>query len=134
MSIRGSDHDDVGGVVEADGGLEHRAPRGGRVGDGQLAAGDTFGDDPGELAAQAVDMGPDHGSGLRGELDVGGEQLRVLAGHPPLGHDQQVEPAPRALRRRALLGRHGRQRRAEMRESQRSVTASRSPALLAKWR
>ena len=48
---------------------------------------------------RCVDVGRDHLPRLGGELDVGREQLRVVARPAALGGDQQVEPAPQPLRR-----------------------------------
>jgi hypothetical protein len=130
----GSDHSGgVGRVVEAGGGVEDRPARGGRVGGRQFASGDAVGDDPGQLAGEVVDVGPDHPAGVGGQLEVGGEQLRVLAGHRLLGGDQQVQPVPEPLRRRAGLGGRGRQR---CRDAGQPAfgDASRSAALLGKWR
>jgi hypothetical protein len=72
-------------------------------------------------------------AGLGGELGVGREQLRVLARAALLGADELVEPVAQTLRCRALAA-ATRANGAEISANQRSATASRSAALLGKWR
>ena len=108
-------------------------PAAGRVGGRQLAPGDAVGDDPGQLAGEVVDVGRDHPAGVGGQLEVGGEQLRVLAGQLRLA----VTSSSSQRRSRSGAGPASAATAAsgvEMRASQRSVTASRSAALLGKCR
>ena len=107
-----------------------RRPRGRRP---QLPRVDPVGDDPGQLADEVVDVRADHLPRLAGEPRG---RWRTARGHrapAALGGDQEVEPAAQALeggRSSAAAPASG----AEMRASQRSATASRSAALLGKWR
>ena len=79
-----------------------RAAAGG-IGDRELAARDAVGDDAGDLLRQRVDVCGDDLACLRGERDVGREQLGVLERRSPLGADEEVEPAAQALRCGAVL-------------------------------
>ena len=65
-----------------------------------------FGDDPFELPDERVDVGSDDVSSIRGQLDVGGEELGLVEGLALLAADEEVEPASQALRWRALRSRH----------------------------
>jgi len=68
----------VDGVVEAGGGVEEGARRTSHIVCHELAARDAGGDDSLQLPDERSDVGPDHVSGIRGQLDVGGEELGVV--------------------------------------------------------
>jgi hypothetical protein len=68
----------VSRVVKAGGRVEHRAPGGDRVRSHELPARDPVGDDPGDLPREGVDVRPDRVPRAGGDLQVGGEQLRVV--------------------------------------------------------
>jgi hypothetical protein len=70
----------MSGVVEARRGVEDGARRSRRVLHLELAARDPITDDPAELGDERVDVPVDELACLRGELDVGGEELGVVEG------------------------------------------------------
>ena len=71
------------------------------------AVGDTLGDDARELVDERLDMCLDDLARIRGELDVGSEELGVVEGFTALRFDEVVEPALEALGCRSLSGRDG---------------------------
>ena len=119
------------GVVEPARRVEGGAGRRLRVVGGEGAVGDTVGDDAGELVDERLDMCSDDLARVRGELDVGGEELGVVEGFPSLRTRLSSQRSRRWCR--SLSGRD-RFEGSEMLPSQRLVTASRSAALLGKWR
>jgi hypothetical protein len=91
------------------------------------------GDDARELVDERLDTCLDDLARIRGELDVGSEELGVVEGFAALRLDEVVEPALEALGCRSPPGRD-RFEGFEISDNQRSVTASRSAALLGKCR
>ena len=67
------------------------------------------------------------------EGEVRGEELRVVGHAFPLRCDEEIQPSPQPYRSAPLLGRHGFQGWIIV-PSHCRTTASRSAALLAKWR
>jgi hypothetical protein len=120
-------------IVEAARRVEGSARRRPWVRGGEFALRDTVRDDPCELVDECLDVDFDDVPGVGGELDVGREELGVVERLAPLRLDEAVEPAPQA-RGRSPLPAATASSGCEISESQRSVTASRSAALLGKWR
>jgi hypothetical protein len=112
---------DVGGVVEAGGGVEDGVRGCGRVGAGEGAVGE---DGP-QLAQEIRDVLGGNAAVLGRQYPVGGEQFRVVAGFGLLGREHRGEPGTQPLRRERVPPATA-ARASRSRVSQRRVTASRS--------